>query len=366
MRFKILAPLVLIFLIIFSCDQKKSSQSNKKQNNVHALSQDFVAVTRGNISAYDPLIFILKNPINDSLTNDQKEQLVTIDPYVEHVIKIEGNRITVTPKPRLDYGQEYAVTISLAKVFPQRYTNNRTVQISTFKQNIEIERKGLIIGDDNELSMSLVVYTADKISEEDLQNLFSSDAEKIEVTPYDNTKYDVLLTWNKGLKKNSRINYDANNIGVDKKGNLKLFSMDPNSFGKFYAWHDKTKQTYSVFFSQKIDTKQDRTGLVTINEKNVEHTVKNNVLTVFLDKFSNHKELLVHIDSDLKSIQGNKLKANFETKITIEVPKPSVEFTDNKNMIPSNGNFKIPIKVKQLKSVRVRLVEIKNQNVKHF
>lgn len=364
----------IIFLFIASvlfttsCKSKKDvSELLDASKDQELLDQYFMAATVGVISASDDLKFVLKEPLTGEVSNDVLQKLVSLSPAVEGTVTLSNNTIiTFTPKKPLDPNETYTVMLNLTSLDATKFDKNIEYQIKTLPQDMKVEREGIIINENGDVSILLNVKTADKVDADILKSCFTTDASEVEVMSKSSTEYEVECRFVSGMKQDSKIAYSGKNIGCDVEGNVELFDINTKQFGVVFTHQNTTDKTFNIYFSQRLNRQMDLTGLVKVQNQNASYTVKDNVLTLFLNEIRNVDKVSIWISQGLKSIEGKTLPTDYTYEIQVKVDHPAAEFVSDGNYFPSEGDFKIPIKTRALNELRLVVIEIKQENVMHY
>ncbi|MDI1257384.1 MAG: MG2 domain-containing protein [Flavobacterium sp.] len=218
------------------------------------------------------------------------------------------------------------------------------------------------------------------------------------------------------------INYDGDAADIDSKGTI---DYNIAALGDFKIMttelEDDGEHTLLINFSDPLLKVQDFRGLVYIeNAKNLKFSTQGNLLKVF---FNNEKpttpepvivttvtdttaavaaaiidstavdttaavtvanyneenatdlgstanqligELKVYVFQGIESEYGQKMTADYSTKIVFGQLKPKVEVLQNGTIMPSSGKFRINFQAVNLKAVDVRIFKIYKNNILQF
>ncbi|MBK9256178.1 MAG: hypothetical protein IPM42_11880 [Saprospiraceae bacterium] len=364
---KLILSVFILSLFLQSC--KKSSDSSpediSKQNEL--LSKVFDAATVGIISASDPLRYVLKEPLLSQPEESIIKQLIEISPTTEGTTTISNlSVITFVPKEPLMPDKVYSITINLQKLDSKKYPSPVQYEVRTFKQEMLVEREGFIIHENGSVSMLLNVQTADRVDPDRLIKCFSSDADQTDIIEVSDRKYQLDFLYNKGMKKSSFINYDGAAIHCETKGNIELFDLSSDQFGVVYTHHDQDNKEFDIYFSQPLNRQSDLTGLVRIMGNSANYTTKNNVLTIYLSDQRYNNKVGITLEKGIRSASGKELTTSYTFELDVMTDNPEVAFVSDGNYFPSEGQFKIPLKTRALESIRLHVIEIKQENVQHY
>ena len=177
----------------FSCKSKKdASDPLDASKDQELLDQYFMAATVGVISASDDLKFVLKEPLTGEVSDDVLQKVITLSPSVEGTVTLSNNTIlTFTPKNPLAPNETYTVQLNLMSLDATRFDKNIEYQIKTLSQDMKVEREGIIINENGDVSIILNVKTADKVDAEILKSCFTTDATTVDVMEESSNEYEV-------------------------------------------------------------------------------------------------------------------------------------------------------------------------------
>ncbi len=357
---------VSILLILTSCSKTdKNILSPAKDQQL--LSQYFSAASVGVISTSSNLRYILLDPVSQEISDDNLQKVIKVSPSVSGKVSLVNNTIlTFSPIEPLVSNQTYTVNIDLKLLDNQRYDENIQYQIKTLMQDISVEREGIIIGEDGSNTVLLRVKTADKADPTKILSSIITNTDKRTINELSTNNYLVELTWPNDISSGVNIDYNGKPIGSTTKGTVEAFTWNKSAFKVLDSKYNNAKKEYNIYFTQVLRKQIDMTGLLTVNGKNAEYTIKDNVLTIFLANVTNQNTVEIYLNNGIKSQQGLSLPAPVHFNIDISDELPSVQFVSEGNYFPSDGDFKIPIKTRALEKIRIVVIEIKQENVKQY
>ena len=359
--------LFVITIIFSSCTKKSGSELPDIDRHNAILSEVFDAATVGVVSASDPLRFVLKEPVSQLPEGIKWSDVITLSPQADGEVTFSNNLVlTYTPGNTLQPDKTYKVTLNLSKLDPAKYKKAIEYEIRTLKQDMKVDREGFVINDDGSVSMLILVKTADKVRTESLLKCFTSDADETDILEVADHQYQLDFRFQKGMNKNSFIRYDGKNIYCEVAGDISLFDVDTGRFGVVYTHFDQQERAFNIYLSQKISRQADISGLVRVMGNPANFSIKNNVLTVHLAQQRNNNKIAISLDQAIRSESGKTLVSPYSFEVDSRVDMPELAFVGEGNYFPSDGDFKIPVKTRALESIRLFIVEIKQENVQHF
>ncbi|MEZ4910526.1 MAG: MG2 domain-containing protein [Saprospiraceae bacterium] len=368
MRTSSLYFLLFIFTLISGCNKSQKDVTLLDPSRDQALlSKYFDAATVGVISSYDKLLYVLKTPVSSDVVVEDTElqKMITLDPVVSGKVTFTSQSVlSFIPDKPLASNTAFTVRINLKKLLGEHF-EPIAYTVRTFQQDMMIQKKGVEIHEDMSKSVLLEMSVADKVDLEQIKSCIIADGGEIVVTPNGENTFDIAIKYPKTTTIKN-IKYDGKPIGADAKGEIDLSTYDSTHFTQVSTYHDIKNKEMSIFFSNPIDAGQDAAGLITVNGTNASYQIKNNILKIFLSGYENAKVAKIKILPGLRSNQNITLDNPIDLDIELELEKPSLSLMFDGTYFPSSGEFKIPIKTRALKEVRIQVIEIKQQNVAHF
>lgn len=359
---------ILAVLFIVSCKSKRNDGALLDvKNDQEVLSKYFMAATVGVISSGDELKYVLNSPLEKEVPASTLKNIITLDPAVDGEVILQNNTILVfKPTSGFVAGQTYKVNLNLKSLDSKRFTEDLSYYIKTFAQDMKVEREGLIINADGSVTMVVVARTADIADPEKLKSCFISDADHVDIIERTANEYELNFNYKRGMKKESAIKYDGKVIGADVSGGVALFDVNPDQFGVVYSHYDLAEKAFNIYFSQRLSSQADLTGLVRVQDQNAKYAVNNNVLTIYLGDVRTLSIAVIKVDKGIRSVENNTLLSDFNFELQLNVDKPDAQFVDEGNYFPSEGDFRIPIRTRALEALRIMVIEIKQENVMHY
>ena len=352
-------PLALLLLLTQAC--KDSSPS--KDNDMHFEARSyFSAFTQGMVEPNASIVFRTLRPT--FLDSAKLTEGITTEPFFEYdlLLRTDRGEIFLEPVEPLDRGQTYTVSVELDRWFPEGENKTLTTEITVFQQHLDVSRKGLLLkGNDRYIEVD--VFTSLPETPKSIKSMISHPHPNMNVTKISDLHFLVKLKV--GDNNEEKIRWDGTKLGAEEKGEIPIYQFDPNVFEVINTHYDRQTKQFKVYFSQAVDREQDKTGLITLGQEPASFDIQDNVLTVYVN--TNVKEdQTLRVERALQSQSGILLQSSLTYEMEIDVIKPKVQLLSDGNYLPATGEFKVPIKVKGLKSIRVQVVEIPSENVVHF
>ncbi|MCB9308682.1 MAG: hypothetical protein H6567_01325 [Lewinellaceae bacterium] len=364
MRFTILLSLLLVGFS--GC--KRNHDSNvvlDPSKDQDVLSQYFAAATVGVVSVGDKLMYVLNSPISEEVSDDLLQGVIKLSPDVSGKVTLTNKTIlTFIPDTLLQPNTTYTVRLNLKPILGAHF-NEITYIIQTVKQDLMVDFKGIEILEDRSQNLLLSVSVADQVDINALKSCFNFPKEDIEISPSGTFVFDVNIKLPKG-KRAATLEFDGSKIGSETKGSILIPTDQNNAFEVGTTYNDPTNNELLVFMTDLIDAEKDNSGLITVNGDNASFSIKNNIIKVFLSESMTENEVSIKISKGIRSKSGKVLEEDYSIGVTVETETPSLSFMFDGHYFPSNDEFKIPIKAKNLKEIRIQVVEIKQENVLQY
>lgn len=354
-------------LLFLACRSKKQTELLDPMKDQMLLEQYFTAATVGVISNSDVLKYMLKEPVFEDLAEADMQEIIQLDPKVPGKVSVKnGTLLVFTPEKALRSAQTYTVRLNLKALNSKRYSEVVSYKIKTIAQDMSVDRKGFLINDDRSAAMLVTIQTADKADIEELKSCFKSNADDISITETGENRYEAQFTWKSGIKSNSFISYDGQQIDADNTGIVSPFEIDTKKFELITTSYNSELAELHLYFSQQLSERKDMTGYIYVNGQTASYAYHDNVMKVFLGQFRNESQLKIEVSRFIPSKSNQKLPQDYFLNIDTNVDKPAIEFVGDGNYFPSEGDFKIPVRTRALKKMRLVVVEIKQDMVAQF
>lgn len=351
--------LLFVTVAIFSCKQKDSTLDIGSED----IDQLLIAYTRGKVKDKDRLLFQFTQKVKIDEANVQ--DIVTISPKHPFSVRYnaEAHSIEVTPQRPLERGKEYDVYIDLARLTSNTKYQKLHSNIKVHHQYISVVRKGIEIKNNGDKYIVLALNTALEDSVNDLKKIFDAKPQDIELRR-DHTNrndYTVKIRYTGG----AQMSWDGSPLQSKENGVINFWGGDLEGFNVLSTYHDKGKNTITVYFSQVLDDKQDAAGFVLQGDKTANFSIKSNTIEIYTGSTTKEFETL-YIKEGIQSKSGDKLKKPYEFQVSFKLNEVGLRWSSQGNYIPASGDFKIPFEAVGLKKVRVAVAVFKDERAAQF
>ena len=303
MKYLIYCGLGSIFLVT-ACSKNTQNNILDAAKDQALLDQYFAAATVGVISTSSDLTYVLKEPLSSDISDEDLQKLITLSPNAPGKVSMNNKTLlTFSPEKSLAANSVYTVNIALKSLNSSLYDKDISYQIKTIEQDMKAEPEGMVINDDNSVTFLFGVKTADLADLEKLKSCFEGGSATVDITERKPMDYLLEFTYRDIKNKPKQINYKGTNIGSDTKGQLSLFDFNDQDLNIVFSYFKNDDKTYNIYFSQKLNRMQDLTGLVMVDKQNASYTVKNNILTIFLNDISDKNTVKLYLDKGITSAE---------------------------------------------------------------
>ena len=236
----------------------------------------------------------------------------------------------------------------------QRLDSESVVQIKYDGGDCDIDRKDKIeykIAAKNDFKVMNV-----EVPEGNIQSLFINFSEPLEK----NQNFAGLINIQ-----------NTSNLKFSTQGNLLkvYFNNEPESSVATPATIDAANTTTAVAAAvQAVDSTTvavDTVAVATVATTEVVAVSVAETVATEAEKVLSG-ELLLEVFQGIESIYGQKMKENYQSKISFDQEKPGVRFVKNGTILPSSNNLKLNFEAANLSNVDVKVYKIYKNNILQF
>ena len=367
--------LTILFLVFFSCDKDKKTDSD----NIFKFREYISFTTSGVNSVKSNVAVNLIKPV-DGWESDKviKNNFFSISPSVSGQLIAKNNHAFIfKPNDDLDPATEYVVTLELDKLYKKIDDQLKTYTF-TFKTktpNFSINTTSLQSYDKEWQYILGNLKSADEISQEkakELLNVFQDNKPLVvnwNESKLSSTYFEFKIDSVKRKEQDDiiKIKWNGKSIGSNNTGESTFSIPGRDNFTLVNLEVIQTPEQYvSLNFSDPIKKEQNFDGLVSIqNAKKLNFIVDGNLLKVYPEsKLSG--TLQVDVFEGISSIDNYKLKTTFSQVIAFEDVKPEVRLINSGVILPNSKDLKFNFEAVNLKAVDVRIIKIYEDNVLQF
>lgn len=372
--------LLLSFLFIVGLLSCKKSRENHWQ----AINPEFAnyisAFTGGIISTQKDIQIVLLNEIK-LLPNEKNElpsDLLSFSPNIDGKLVMKDKlTLAFIPTQALPQDAFYTATLNLQKIQSQVPDSlaKFSFEFKTIKQDYDLAIKGLenvSAKDTNVYKLNGSIFTADNADAESIEKLLSVKNQSDITWQHLPNQHEHRFSINNIARENEpsalNLKLDGRAINTEKNLDTTIAVPSKNNFGitqiKAFSYPE---QYISVYFSEPVQS-MDFQGYFLIKNQIMKFksvVVNANEIKIYPnDRIDGNSEFTVN--QGINSIYGNTLTRSQIQNLPMNSLAPAVEMVGNGNIIPQNEGLFLPFKAVGLKSVKVEITKIFEQNVHQF
>lgn len=366
MKTKLLTLALIISLT--SCRDARFNKSDELDfnNDYEQLSPYFAAATHGVISAGTNFKYTLLYPLTEEPNEGQLQKFISFEPSVKGQTKITNNTfVEFVPEKTLLPNQKYTIKFNFDVLQSAHYQGKISYSVMTFPQEVKIENDGFKLDADQSMTHFLKITFADAVKSDDLIKCFQSNAGSTNIDKNSRADFSVAFKFENGTSTSNYIHYNLSPIHIKDKGKIKLYEIS-NKFEVVTTIHRKESKEVSFYFSQPLDEKMDYSGLISVSSGSFTSSINRNILSIYYTLSDNELQKTITVSNSIKSSSGKSLTSNYAYQIDTKPVKPEVKFMREGNYLPGQSDFKIPIMTRNLNSIQLAVVEVKQQAVPHL
>jgi alpha-2-macroglobulin len=378
--------LLVIMAAALSCQLFTGCKSKKKE--ITQADPGFIpyisAYTTGILSSVSNIRIRLSEP-SPAFAGENKpaaEKLFDFSPSVEgQTIWIDKQTVEFRPSTPMIQDQVYDAKFFLGKV---RQVDSKfevfEFGFSIMKQAFEVVQEGLIV--ENSAKPEIYTYegklnTADVLDPGKLKDILSAEYKGKEVDISwinDPEGHHFTFRISNILRDDHsnilRLAWSGSPIGVDNSAELNITIPPKQFFGKLSDRYTTDEgKALLIYFSDPLDPGQDLRGIITTNnDQKVSYGIQSNILkVVFAEDFEG--SFTLQVSTGLKNAAGKKLEAGFEINnppIIVYSLKPQVRAVGKGCILPTSQGLVFPFEAVSLKSVRLTIIKIFENNIAQF
>ncbi|HNC73256.1 MAG TPA: MG2 domain-containing protein, partial [Elusimicrobiota bacterium] len=302
--------------------------------------------------------------------------VLEFDPSVRGTATVSDPReVVFIPAEDLTPGAYYKITVrrkALANL-PEKLDDYEFV-FQTLPRTFEVEIGGLTAEDTAGLmALAGVVTTAD-----------GEEAEPVEKVVFPQWSGAPLqVTWThdaegrrheftvRGLKREAdaqslHVNWYGGPLDVENRGERTVEIPGLNDFKITNFQVVQAEERYfAVYFSDKIDPRQNLKGLIRASVSPFTLRVEGNVVKIYPDRRTSGK-VTVTVEAGVRNAGGFALKEGRAETLSFVSEKPQVRFAGQGVLLPDNDVLSIPFDVMNVHSVQVTAFQVYEDNIGQF
>ncbi len=373
------ACLFFFFVVCLACISACTATKQKLIDVDPAFSQYIEAYTSVVVSKKSVIRIRLAADasVTHTLNETIKEDLFDLTPSVSgKAYWTDARTIEFKPEKELAPNKLYEVAFNVNKVMkvPSKF-KEFAFNIKTIKPSFEVVENGLRCNNNDVMSVSGQLLTADVENSKNVEQILSASLGNtpmkiswqhneqnkthgfiISDIHKTNSEQQLVLSWN-GSAVNSE-QKDSKPIIIPKIGDFKVLAVRAVQEDEQYAL---------VQFSEAISINQPLEGLLSISEQDkLSYSITGSEVKLYTNG-NLDGNYTVNIHEGIESRKGNKLQKEFSANTFFENRLPSVKISGKGVILPnSGGKVVLPFDAINLKAIDVSVIKIYENNVAQF
>jgi len=374
--------LVLMIIILFSCENDQSSMQDRPANSKILPKAYVIGVTEGNITSAASIridfsidIELIKNG-GDFINED----IFSFTPTIDGKVYWNGNSsLTFQPDSPLKNGKSYNGRVDLSKLFKIDDDQNKLFkfEINVIPMQLTIKTNELQPYPDKDLKFSFLtgkIISSDAIDNEQLANLITAeqDGKTLEIvfSNSDNAdikEFKVENIERKEVESKVLLKWNGGKIGSPDVGTMDIIVPSVNIFEFINIKVVNTPSQYvEIAFSDPIEKSLKLEGIVYLTEyDNVKYDIELNKVLIYTNSTQTGDAIVV-IKKELRNTNGANLEQDYLKKIHFSQIMPAIKFIDDGGIMPGNENWLLHFEAVNLNKVDIIIRKIFADNVKQF
>ena len=370
--FSVIASAAFLLLLVSSCKPKPNASSI----DYNVLGEYVSAYVPSQIDISDDVRIVFAKAVDVSAF--EPSSILRFSPSVEGTYSWVGQReVRFSPAKPFKAGTEYVATLDLGKLFPAAPHSIHEVHFDMSTRTMvisnSVESTDNVDGESDKMTITGAIKSNMVTDNEWIENNFSVN----------HSSSDYNIKWNHA--QNGK--YHAYTISPITRGGrstqLKMKFKDGNfnnnanvtisipEAGKFsflrYERPENAQQNVSLVFSEKIDTRQNLKGLITIDGYDGDlklSTIGNQIKVIPSKKINGSQK--IKVNKAIESVFGNALTENVEVSVTFEDAKPMVKLLGKGVIVPDANQIIVPFEAIGLDAVDVEVFKIYENNMLQY
>jgi len=362
-------------LLAAGCQQREASRGESAD----ALAQLIVGHTSGVVSRKTEIRVVFARDVIPADPNAVPAPgLLRVRPTVAGDVQFRGPReVVLKPTQDLKPGQEYRVTVSPASLpgverDVQPYAFNFRVQTPQFDVVLDgLETDPL---DDRRMTLHGIIVTADLADDTPVERILRPrlrDEVVRAIWSHSSNGREHRFTLN-GIEQRATaadltLLLDGSPIGANRAEERRVSVPAANEFvvTTAQALEQQNRKEIRVSFSNRLDERQDLTGLVRLSAGEFRTRIEQNTLTIYpQDGVSGN--VTITLEPGIRNARGEALKAAAAHTLTFTSEKPQVRFVGSGVILPDGTTLSVPFEAVSARSVRVIATLVYPDNLPQF
>jgi hypothetical protein len=374
-----IAAVVLLIALFKQSPEPASSASEKPANVQSALAPQWqnllIEYPQGYVGAEQKLIYRFNKPaVGIAQVGKADAERISIRPAIDFsTLWLDESTLQITPLSALPADTKIELTLQSKGLLIGQQLANFEHQVQVVPQQLSIREIGFgNTAQEQALTYQFDVQTLEPIALPALKNMFEVSQSSAQPLPIE-WQQQTPRAWRatiSGIMKTSNAatmtlrwkeTPAANEFAAKRTFDIPLLDQFNLLSSQVQQEND---QKFELRFSQIIG-KQDLTGLVKLNDKDVRAKVNGNVIQLFPDSPLKNK-VKIWISRQLKSSHEQTLGTDVIQELQVSSLLPEIKMLDGGFILPQADRLLIPIEATNIKAIQLRVFEIYSNNIGQY
>lgn len=368
----------LLLLVVWTGCQPSSQEQPERLTHNDQFDEYLSGFTEGEISKHSTIKVLFQEAVGADGEEELANNPFSFEPALEgKAVWNNAQTLEFIPAVPLASGQIYTASLSMGafiKNLPKELSTfqfqfkakDQFVNVSpmasiiTQKDNKKwVQQRGRLELNDMEepqtVERVLTAYQGSKsldidwVHEDGVHHQFI-----IHQVPQEEDSYPITWKWK------------GETINAAQDGSMTVEVPAKDNFKHLNTYrYEGPEQQIVLEFSDILDANQNLDGLVQLGGKTIDCSIENNLIKIFTDKKLTGDKTL-QISDAIVNEQGEVLIEPLTETLTFSDIKPQVKWIGKGNIIPNSDRMPIVFESVNINAVDVRVIKIREQNVKQF
>lgn len=375
--------LLIVLLGLSACDKDSNPAKDAAQTAVQtpaAWSEHLSDYPRHWVAADAPMYIRFTHPVvsPEQVNQAADDDLVELDINVPvNLVFTADNELRITPAKRLPSGKKFRLTLSpegLQKIDPS--LDDFVLDLETVKQEFDLQVNSLLpIADaDDQMQLTGAIITADTADVKDVEKILqvklNGKKQKIDwVQEVDHKTH--RFTVNNIQRENAigklSVEWDGKPLASDKKGQREVEVPQRNIFTMTGMQVIHQPETHvEIRFSDVLDSSQNLSGLIKVNNSDVDVIRDGSVLRYFPKSVSDDGQYTFVISQSINNGKQQTLDREYRHTLVLSLAKPEVRFSGSNSILPNAEKLVVPFEAAGVDSVQVIAFKIYDNKIGQY
>jgi uncharacterized protein YfaS (alpha-2-macroglobulin family) len=303
--------------------------------------------------------------------------LMADPPVAGSVTFASARELALTPQDELESGRFYRFSVmakGLTGMGEMLAPYEFVVQVQPRQFEVQVAGIGVDARSEAHSTLTGTLITADAEAPEVVEKLLSASyLEKPATLTWqhqtDGRTHEFTIA---GIERQREVRpvvlrWDGAALGAAIKGerSVDVPPRDQFTVTQVQAVQTDGEQYVQVFFSEKLDARQNLRGLVRLGSGASTERIEDTVLKIFPAK-NVEGDVTVTLDAGIRNVRGDKLAAVAFHTVSFPGVKPQVRFVGKGVILPDNPVLSVPFEAVNVRSVHVTAMRVYENNIGQF